>query len=129
MLFSLLLKSILLVSLDIKAWVLEVLLFSEFLNIVFIFVIYFYWFNYVIPAFTCARAIDNLWNICLWVNIFSPVPFLLEWIIYCLHCLYHLNSLKYFPIKHLLVLCLIYMYHNQMNYILCHHSIVIVLIL
>ena len=25
----------------------------------------------MLPAFTCARAIDNLWSICLGVNIFS----------------------------------------------------------
>ena len=26
-------------------------------------------------AFTCARAIGNLWSICLGVNILSPLPF------------------------------------------------------
>ena len=29
----------------------------------------------VLPAFTCARAIGNLWCICLGVNILSPSPF------------------------------------------------------
>ena len=28
----------------------------------------------VLPAFTCAGAIDNLWSICLGVNIFRPFP-------------------------------------------------------
>ena len=28
----------------------------------------------LLPAFTCARAIGNLWTICLGVNILSPVP-------------------------------------------------------
>ena len=27
----------------------------------------------LLSAFTCTRAIDNLWNICLGVNIFSRV--------------------------------------------------------
>ena len=28
----------------------------------------------MLPVFTCARAIDNLWHICLGVNIFNPFP-------------------------------------------------------
>ena len=28
----------------------------------------------LLAAFTCAIAIDNLWTICLGVNILSPVP-------------------------------------------------------
>ena len=31
-------------------------------------------FCYVLPPFTCARAIDNLCSICLGVNIFNPFP-------------------------------------------------------
>ena len=29
----------------------------------------------LLPAFTCARAIGNLWSICLGIDILSPVPF------------------------------------------------------
>ena len=29
----------------------------------------------LLPAFTCARDIGNLWSICLGVNILSPSPF------------------------------------------------------
>ena len=29
----------------------------------------------MLPAFTSARAIGNLWSICLGVNILSPSPF------------------------------------------------------
>ena len=32
-------------------------------------------FSDVLPAFTCASAIGNVWRICLLVNIFSPLPF------------------------------------------------------
>ena len=28
----------------------------------------------LLPAYTCARAIGNLWSICLGVSILSPVP-------------------------------------------------------
>ena len=28
----------------------------------------------LLPAFTCARAIGNLWSICFGVNILIPVP-------------------------------------------------------
>ena len=31
-------------------------------------------FSYVLPAFTCARGIGNLCNICLGVNILSHFP-------------------------------------------------------
>ena len=31
-------------------------------------------FSELLPAFACARAIANLWSICLGVNILSPVP-------------------------------------------------------
>ena len=77
------------------------LLFSEFINMVFVFYIctylimllytfwsiilidiknkQFLWFssnNYLelLPAFTCAKVVGNLWSICLGVNILSPVP-------------------------------------------------------
>ena len=71
----------------------DVLLFSVFINIVFIlfynlhdiknllfdgfhsgFIIRIYSFKFsdVLSAFTCARAIGNLWSICLEVNILSP---------------------------------------------------------
>ena len=81
----------------------EVLLFSEFMNIVsilfynfieFIILLYtflvisfagykeyriclisFSTFSDVLPACTCARAIDNLWSICVGVNILNPLPF------------------------------------------------------
>ena len=32
----------------------------------------------LLPAFICARAIDNLLSICLGVNILSPIPFLFD---------------------------------------------------
>ena len=32
----------------------------------------------LLPAFTCARAIGNLWSICLGVNILSPAPLVLS---------------------------------------------------
>ena len=32
-------------------------------------------FSDVLPAFTCARAIGNLWTICLGVNILRPSPY------------------------------------------------------
>ena len=32
-------------------------------------------FSYVLPAFTCARAIGNLSSICLGVDILTPLPF------------------------------------------------------
>ena len=99
--FSLLLKSNLPVSLSIKACGSEVLLFSEFINIVSIFynwidlimllytflvisfdsykeqmicLISFNKLSELLPAFTCARAIGNLWSICFGVSILSPVP-------------------------------------------------------
>ena len=84
-------------------WGSDVLLFLEFINIVsilfynfieFIVVLYifllisfarykqymiclisFSTFSDVLPAFTCASAIGNLWSICLWLNIFSPFPY------------------------------------------------------
>ena len=84
-------------------WGSDVLLFSEFINIVSIlfynfieFIILLYTFlvicfaqyrEYVIclisfskfsdalPAFTCASAIGNLWNICLCVKILRPSPY------------------------------------------------------
>ena len=83
-------------------WVSDVLLFLEFINLVFIFALQFYWIHYIVkyllsnffsqykgyviciipfskfsdvlPPFTCARAISNLWSICLGVNIWSPSP-------------------------------------------------------
>ena len=39
-----------------------------------IFLISFNMFSDVLSAFTCASAIDNLWSICLGVNILSPSP-------------------------------------------------------
>ena len=32
-------------------------------------------FSDVLPAFTCASAIGNLWSICLGVNILNPFPY------------------------------------------------------
>ena len=80
----------------------DVLLFSEFINIVSI-LFYEYWIYYIVayflvisfasykeyviwlisfskfsdvlPVFTCASAIDNLWNICLGLIILSPSLF------------------------------------------------------
>ena len=96
--FSPILQPNLLVNFNIKTCGSEVLQFSEFINIVSIFynwidlikllytflVIFFDWykeqknclislnkFSELLPAFTCARAIGNLWNICLCVNILS----------------------------------------------------------
>ena len=34
----------------------------------------FYKFSKLLPAFTCAKAIGNLWSICLEVNILIVVP-------------------------------------------------------
>ena len=87
------LKSILSVRLSNSLWGSDVLLFYEFVNIEFIILLYtflvisFAWceeymtflisfskFSDVLPAFTCAKAIDNHWSICLGVNIFR-----LEW--------------------------------------------------
>ena len=101
---SLLFKIILSVRLSNSLWRSDVLLFSEFINIVFIFVLYPYWiiillniflivsfagykeyiiwrlsfskFSDVLRAFTCGRATGNLWNICLKVNIFRTLPFI-----------------------------------------------------
>ena len=28
----------------------------------------------LLPAFACARAVGNLWNVCLRANIWSPLP-------------------------------------------------------
>ena len=93
-LLSPLLQSNLSVNLSIKTCGLEVLIFSELVNIVSVFyfcidlimllytflVISFGWFkeqaiclilfnkrSELLPDFTCARAIDNLWSICLGV--------------------------------------------------------------
>ena len=79
--------------------------FSEFINIVFIFVLHLYWVHYIVlyfcsnlfcsiqrlydfsdffnkfskvlPAFNCAKVIGNLWSICLGFNIFKPFPYFL----------------------------------------------------
>ena len=91
-------------------WGSEVWLFSELINIVFIliyefieftiflhtslviyfsqykehiiYLISFRKFSDVLPAFTCARVISNLWSICLEVKIFFPSPYFslcLDW--------------------------------------------------
>ena len=90
------------VKLSNSLWGSDFLLFLELINVVFIFVLYLYWIHYilytflvisfarykeymiclilfnkfsdVLPAFTCARTIGNLWSICLGVNILR-----LEW--------------------------------------------------
>ena len=77
----------------------HVLLFLEFTNLVFTFILFLYWIPYiaifflvisfsrykeymvylisfsnfsnVLPAFVCERAIGNLWSVCLGVNIFN----------------------------------------------------------
>ena len=41
-----------------------------------IFLVSFSKFSDVLPAFTCARAINNLLDICVGVNILSPLPFI-----------------------------------------------------
>ena len=41
-----------------------------------IFLVSFSKFSDVLPAFTCARAINNLLGICVGVNILSPLPFI-----------------------------------------------------
>ena len=97
---SLLFKCILSVKLTDSLWGSDVLLFSEFINIVSILVnnfmefiillytflvTYFSWykeymiwqisfskFSDVLSAFTCATAVGNLWSIWLGVNILSP---------------------------------------------------------
>ena len=99
---SFLLRSILSVRLSYSLWGSDVLLFLEFINIVFIFVLYLHWIHYIViyffsdffapykeymiclvsfskfsdvlSAFTCARAISDLWSICLGVIILR-----LEW--------------------------------------------------
>ena len=91
------LKYVLSVRLSNSLWESDVLLFSEFINIVFIFVFYFCWIHYIVihilvtsfawfkeymiclimfskssgvlPAFPCAKAIGSFWGICLGVNI------------------------------------------------------------
>ena len=92
-----LLKFILSVRLSNSLGGSDVLLFLEFIDIVFTFVLYLYQiiksysfaqykeymicltscskFWDVLPAFTCARATGNLESICLGVNIFNPLPF------------------------------------------------------
>ena len=93
--------SILYVRLSNSLWGSDVLLILEFINIVFIVVLYLYWIHYifiyflvisfsqykeymsclisfnkfldVLIAFTCGRAINNLWSISLGVNILSRV--------------------------------------------------------
>ena len=40
-----------------------------------IYLISFSKFSDVLHAYTCARAIGNLWSACLGVNIFNPFPF------------------------------------------------------
>ena len=98
---SLLFKFILFVRLSNNLWGLGVQLFLELVNIVSIMfynfikliillynffviprykdyairLISFSKFSDVLPAFTCARAIGNLWNICLGVNVFSSFPY------------------------------------------------------
>ena len=95
-----LLKSILSIKLSNSLWGLDVLLFLEFMNVVFIFVLYLWWihcivinflvvsfawykeymislisfskFFDVLPAFTWTRVIGNLWSVFLGVNIFNP---------------------------------------------------------
>ena len=97
---SFLLKSILSVRLSNNLWGSDVLLFLEFINIAsilyyafieFIILLCTFLMNYfalykiyticlilfskfsdMLPAFTCAKAIGNLWSICLGVNIFTP---------------------------------------------------------
>ena len=94
------LKSIVPVRLSNSLWGSDVSLFSRFINIVFIFLLHLYWihnivtyffviyfprykeymiclisfgkFSDVLSAFTCVRAIGNLWSICLGVNILRP---------------------------------------------------------
>ena len=89
---SLFLKSILSVRLNNSMWESDVLLFFELINIVFIFVLYLYWIDYIVtyflvtslprykeymiclisfntfsgvlPDFTYASAIGNIWGIC-----------------------------------------------------------------
>ena len=101
---SLLFNFILSVRLSNNLWGSDILLFSEFINIVFtlfynfiefiillytflvisfarykeyiIYLISFSKFSDVLPALTCVRAIDNLWSICLGVNILSPSPWI-----------------------------------------------------
>ena len=100
--FSPILKSSLSVSLSTKTFYFEVLLFSEFINIVSIvyidlimlwytfLVLSFDWYkekticlisfsklSELLPAVTCARAIGNLWSICLGINILS-----LDWLVF-----------------------------------------------
>ena len=95
-------KSILCVRLSNSLWRSDALLFLEFISTVFTFVLYLYLIHYIViyffsnffarcnkymicltsfskfsdvlPAFTCARTIGDLWNICLRVNILR-----LEW--------------------------------------------------
>ena len=95
-------KSILSVRLSNSLWRSDASLFLEFISTVFIFVLYLYLIHYIViyffsnffarcnkymicltsfskfsdvlPAFTCARTIGDLWNICLRVNILR-----LEW--------------------------------------------------
>ena len=99
---SLLFKSILSVRLINNMCGSNVLLFLEFINIVFIFVLNLYWIHYIViyilvisfarykeyvtwrisisklyevlPAFTRPSAIDNLWSICLGLNILISFP-------------------------------------------------------
>ena len=95
-------NSFLSVRISNSLWGKDVLLFSEFISIVsilfynsteFIILLYTFLVNFcslskgyiiclvsfskfaeVSPAFYCARAIDNLWSICLWPNIFNSFP-------------------------------------------------------
>ena len=97
-----LIKSILSVKLSNILWGSDVLLFLEFINTGFVFVLYIYLIHYIViyffsdffaqykeyiiflnpfskfsdvlPAFNFARAIGNLWSICLGVNILRPSP-------------------------------------------------------
>ena len=48
-------------------------------------------FSYVLPAFTCASDIGNLWRICLGVNILRPLPFC--WVLKSRN---FLNNIEYF---------------------------------
>ena len=90
------------VRLSDSQWRSDVLLFLEFINIVFLFVLYLYWIHYifiyffrnsfcsikrymicpisfnkisnVLPPFTCAKAIGSLWGVCLGLSMFNLFP-------------------------------------------------------
>ena len=90
------------VRLSDSLWRSDVLLFLEFINIVFLFVLYLYWIHYifiyffrnpfcsikrymiclisfnkisnVLPPFTCAKAIGSLWGVSLGFSMFNLFP-------------------------------------------------------